>query len=223
MHMTIPKEWGDEPQTPNTTVDENGNPITNPNPDGNDGKEVDWKERYDKSLPEAQYNARVAKCVKPEWEKEFIKFYESNRKWAERFAKEFWYSSADSLYSTLKEKYGHTADPKKSEDEWSFSKEKVEEVVSKRLMEERAKDTYESELSRLNVDPESEKGKELISTYEDLIKGRQRTPDNVKKYLKIALKAVDIDDEPVGSFGKGSKTPSNIPSWPKKVSEWYPK
>lgn len=230
MHMTIPsnQEWANAQNPANTVtpqLDEHGNPIPNPNSDEWDGKGVDWQKRYNDTLPESQYQNMALECAKDE--SKFLKFYESNRKWAERFAQEFWFDDAKALYDQLKERHGGA--PKSGDDKpqkMEVNKDEVSKMVKQQLEAEKAKDSYEANLKKFKVNPSSEKWSKVIAEYEELIDGKPKTPENVNKFFQKAYQLViGEDDWPVWITKTGNPLSSRAGSigWKTPLGKIYGK
>lgn len=180
---------------------------------------LQWAERdYKASTREAQQLRAISEC----WadERAFVKYYNNDKKLAERIAKHYGRWTADDLMSQLKEKYGDNIQAPISNDEIkSTARQEVQEELAQAELEWFIKakwlKKWEKSYSR------------FMNEYQDLMDGKALTKENVAKASQKARKLI-LDDNvdlawvPTSWWWKGSSEVV-IKEQPQSIFDMYKK
>lgn len=181
---------------------------------------LQWAERdYKASTREAQQLRAISEC----WadERAFVKYYNSDKKLADRIARHYGRWSADDLMSQLKEKYGDNIQAPISNDD-------IKETAKKEVQEELAQAELDRFVSSKWLKKWEKSYTNFMNEYQDLMDGKALTKENVQKASQKARKLilednVDLSWVPTSWWSKSNSGSVTIKSEPQSIFEMYKK
>lgn len=181
---------------------------------------LQWAERdYKASTREAQQLRAISEC----WadERAFVKYYNSDKKLADRIAKHYGRWTADNLMAQLKEKYGDNIQTPISNDE-------IKSTARQEVQEELAQAELDNFLKSKWLKKWEKSYSRFMGEYQDLMDGKALTKENVQKSSQKARKLI-MDDNinlagvPTSWWWKGGDTTAVIKGEPQSVFDLYKK
>ena len=205
---------------------ENGNESNNGTDDSmisisrEEYERLQWAERdYKASTREAQQLKAISECGADE--RAFVKYYNSDKKLAERIAKHYGRWSAEDLINQLKEKYGENIQtPISSDDIKSTARQEVQQELAQAELDNFIKTKWLKKWEKSY--------NRFMSEYQDLIDGKAFTKENVQKASQKARKLI-MDDEidlswvPTSWWSKSNSGAVIIKSEPQSIFEKFKK
>lgn len=180
---------------------------------------LQWAERdYKASTREAQQLRAISEC----WadERAFVKYYNNDKKLAERIAKHYGRWSADDLMTQLKEKYGDNIQAPISNDE-------IKSTARQEVQEELAQAELEGFIKAKWLKKWEKSYNRFMNEYQDLMDGKALTKENVSKASQKARKLI-LDDNvdlawvPTSWWWKGSSEVV-VKEQPQSIFDMYKK
>lgn len=181
---------------------------------------LQWVERdYKASTREAQQLRAISECGADE--RAFVKYYNNDKKLAERIAKHYGRGTADELMTQLKEKYGENIQTPISNDE-------IKSTARQEVQEELAQAELDGFIKAKWLKKWEKSYSRFMNEYQDLMDGKAITKENVQKASQKARKLimdenVDLAWVPTSWGWKGGNGTTVIKEQPQSIFEMYKK